>query len=286
MEKQLLNNKYFIKDDFRLEINGVSEIPPHTHDFIEFVYMLKGSSVHNVDGKKYSMSSGNLLIMNYNQIHSFNGDPTAKFCNILIKPSFVDKAFLEYNDLFLLFEDSDFYEFKNLINKNCNFITFTPEEKEKFEYIIFMLEEELEKKQVGFSILVKSGINMLLTMIFRKMSESILSDASDFQRVLGYIEKNYSQNISIKDLSKICNYNPSYFSRLFKKYTGSTFSEYLKRVRIINACKLLRDRKTTITQLYGMVGYTNQTNFYKHFKEVIGCTPLKYRKSGFSNSAL
>ena len=66
-----------------------------------------------------------------------------------------------------------------------------------------------------------------LTMIFRKMSQSISADRKDFQIALEYVEKNYASNLSIKELSAICNYNASYFSRYFKKYTGITFLNIL-----------------------------------------------------------
>lgn len=276
MDKMLRNKKYFIKDDFKIEINNVSEIPPHTHDFIEFVYMLKGTSVHTVDDKEYSMSRGDLLIVNYNQIHSFNGDNTAEFCNILIKPSFIDKSIKECTDLFTLFETSDYKDFKELIDKNCNFIKFSPEEKNCFEYMLLLLNKELTHKKIGYALTTQAGLNFLLTLIFRRMCDPAF-EKNDFNQALDYIKKNYNQNITVNDLSKMCHYNPSYFSRVFKKYTGITFSEYLKIIRISKACRLIDDSNIKMNDIYIMVGYTNKTNFYKHFRQITNTTPLKYK---------
>lgn len=279
MEKLLLNNKYFITSDFKIEINSISKIAAHTHDFIEFVYMLKGKSVHIVDGDKYPMNSGDLLIINYNQSHSFNGDPDAKFCNILVKPSFIDKRMHKNTDLFALFETSNYKEFKEFIDNKCNFIRFSPEEKNCFEYMLLLLNKELNDKEIGYTVTSKAGMNFLLTMIFRKMCKSLSYDDTDFKEILKYIEKNYMDSISLNDLSKICHYNPSYFSRVFKKYSGVTFTEYLKRIRITNACLLIDKGDIPISDIYVRVGYTNKTNFYKHFKEIIGLTPLNYKKA-------
>ncbi len=279
MEKTLFNNKYFIKNDYMIEINSVSEITQHTHDFIEFVYMLKGKSVHTLDGREHLLNSGDLLIINYNQTHSFNGDPNAKFCNILIKPSFIDNSLKECNDLFLLFDTPHYNEFKKFVNNKCNFIKFSPEEKNCFEHMLLMLHKEQNDEALGSTATIQSGINFLLTLIFRKMCESSNEEFDGFKNILEYIEKNYYQNISAKDLSVLCHYNPSYFSRVFKKYTGITFSEYLKKIRITNACRLIRESDMNIGNIYDKVGYTNKTNFYRHFKQIVGKTPLEYKKA-------
>lgn len=278
LKKTLINNKYFIQDDYLIEINNISKEALHTHDFIEFVYMLKGKSVHSLDGDKHFMNSGDLLIINYNQTHSFNGDPNARFCNILIKPEFIDNNLKEQNDLFLLFDTPNYMEFKTLVNNNCNFIKFSPEEKNCFENMLLLLYKEQNDNSIASATTTQAGINFLLTMIFKKMCECTTEDFDSFKKVLEYIEKNYYQNISARDLAILCHYNPSYFSRIFKKYTGTTFSEYLKRTRIINACRLIKESDANISNIYDKVGYTNKTNFYKHFKQIVGITPLEYKK--------
>lgn len=278
LDKTLHGNKYFIKNDYKIEINNISDIGAHTHDFIEFVYMLRGKCVHTIDGNKYPIKSGDLLIINYSQTHSFNGDPSAKFCNILIKPSFIDKSLKECNNLFLLFDTPHYSEFKNFVNNNCNFIKFSPEEKNCFEYMLLLLYKEQNDAVLGSTATIQSGIKFLLTMIFKKMCESSSEEFDDFKSILEYIEKNYYQNISAKELSKMCHYNPSYFSRMFKKYTGITFSEYLKKIRITNACRLIKESNLNISNIYDKVGYTNKTNFYNHFRHTTGKSPLQYKK--------
>ena len=279
MEKLLLNNKYFIKQDFQIEINEISRIPPHTHDFIEFVYMLKGRSNHVVDGVEYPMNSGDLLIINYDQQHSFDGDPKARFCNILIKPAFVDKNLRECTDLFNLFETEHYGEFKELIDNKRRHIRFSPEEKRCFEYMVLLLDKELKDGVIGCDITTRAGVGFLLTMIFRKMCRSLTGEPGDFKYILAYIGENYKQNISAAYLAEMCHYNTSYFSRVFKKYTGTTFSEYLKRVRITKACELIAEKSVMINDVCEKIGYTNKTNFYKHFRQVVGMTPGEFKRA-------
>lgn len=273
-----IDHRYYMEDDFILRrILHSKSTEPHTHEFMEFVYMLGGKSLHTVNGVEYPMNGGDLLIINYGEIHCFNAEPGTQFYNILIKPTILDKSLEECRDLFFLFETAPFRPFKALVNDSCRFIRFSPEEKNCFETILQLLEKELRCRDVGYDLTTQAGVNFLLTMIFRKMRGNLAEQTHEFKQVLNYIEDNYAQTLSEAELAKLCHYNPAYFSRVFKKYTGLTFTEYVKRLRIRKACACIAEEGRT-GGLYIRVGYTNKTTFYKHFRQITGMTPLEYRK--------
>jgi len=273
-----IGQTYYIENDFTLRKIIPSQVSdPHTHEFMEFVYILGGKCLHTVNGVEYPMDSGDLLIINYGEVHAYTAEASAQFYNILIKPTILDKSLEACRDLFFLFELPPFRSFKPLINDNCRFIRFSPEEKNCFEYMLLLLEKELRCKDVGYELTTQAGVNFLLTMIFRKMRGSLLEQTHEFKQVLNYIEENYAQTLSEAGLAHMCHYNPAYFSRIFKKYTGLTFTEYVTRLRISKACECIAggDRAGNV---YIRVGYTNKTTFYKHFRQVTGMTPLEYKK--------
>ena len=273
-----IDHKYYMENDIIIRrISHAAPVEPHTHDFIEFVYMLSGRSLHRVNGTEYPLDSGDLLIVNYGEIHQFSADPETRFYNILIKPAIIDNSLAECRDLFSLFETTPFRDFKSLINGQCRSVRFSPEEKNCFQYMLELLRQELEKREVGFSLTTQAGVNFLLTMIFRRMGSTLLEQTHEFKRILEYINEHYAESLSATELAALCHYNPSYFSRIFKRYTGLTFSEYLKRLRISKSCELLAAHCKS-SQLYIRVGYTNKTNFYKHFRQVTGMSPLEYQK--------
>ncbi len=277
MEKTLRNNMYFIENDVRVECSTVSPIAPHTHDFIEFVYMLRGKSMHRVDGVEYPLTGGDLLIINYGETHCFDGDPAALFYNILIKPAFLDESMRECRDLFLLLKTPQYREFGDLVDDRRRCIRFSPEEKDCFEYMLLLLDKELKNRELGYDLTTHTGVNFLLAMILRRMCAAQTAVNGEFGRVLEYIAAHYAETVTVTGLATMCHYNPSYFSRVFRKYTGVTFSEYLKRVRIAAACRLI-DTGSRLGDLYTRVGYTNKTNFYKHFRQIEKQTPLQYKK--------
>lgn len=93
-----------------------------------------------------------------------------------------------------------------------------------------------------------------------------------------YINDNFSSDIDLYKVSSIVGYNPTYFSLLFKKETGTNFLEYLTNVRIKGAKQLLKDSSNTVLSICNEVGYSDVGHFTKLFKKTTGLTPVEYRK--------
>ncbi|MDY3917918.1 MAG: response regulator [Candidatus Limivivens sp.] len=96
---------------------------------------------------------------------------------------------------------------------------------------------------------------------------------------LDYIEKNYwDSQIS---LNSVCNYlamSTSYFSSIFKTYTGETFIEALTKKRIEKAKSLLENTTKKTYEIAGEVGYSDPHYFSSAFKKMTGMTPTEYGK--------
>ncbi len=106
------------------------------------------------------------------------------------------------------------------------------------------------------------------------------SDSPAIKRALDYIGKNYHEPLSLNDLAKAVNLNPSYLSGLFQKKVGKSFSEYLTEIRISQAKYLLRKTDMPIIEVAMEVGFSDQTYFNKVFKKATEMTPKQYRKNG------
>lgn len=272
--------KYVMPNDIRIYRQKGYVQPPHTHGFIEFVYIISGKYVHMVDGEEYPVTKGNLVIINYNQTHSFHSDGKSEHYNILIKPEFVNEQIKNRYDVFALLDVSGFEDFKNLIDRGNCVVKFSTEERKKFESTMFLLETELNNKDSGYQITTRSCVNLILAMIFRKMSQPAFTTGEIVNKaMLEYIKEHCGEKLTIESLCSNGHYNVSYFSRMFKKYTGITFTEYLKQSRIERACTLLLNTDDKIDDICTKSGYSDKTKFFKHFRECTHKTPLKYRKS-------
>ena len=104
--------------------------------------------------------------------------------------------------------------------------------------------------------------------------------------VLNYIDVNLQQHITCEGMSQYINMNTSYFSRLFKKETGLTFSDYLISKRIEKATLLLKHSQISIEDVASSVGFINISYFYKAYKKITGKTPGETRNAKEVNRTL
>lgn len=97
------------------------------------------------------------------------------------------------------------------------------------------------------------------------------------ENVIRYINEHYNENITLQRLSEIAYVHPIYLSKLFKNKSGENFIDYLMKVRVENAKKLLSNLSYHIYDVGQMVGYESPKHFSKVFKEITGITPKDYR---------
>ncbi|MEE1944730.1 helix-turn-helix domain-containing protein [Pedobacter sp. KR3-3] len=92
-----------------------------------------------------------------------------------------------------------------------------------------------------------------------------------------YIEKNFSEKISMERLSEKFRVGRRSFDRRFIKATGNTPVEYLQRVKIESAKKELETSRKTINEVMYEVGYADVKAFREVFRKVTGMSPLAYK---------
>lgn len=103
------------------------------------------------------------------------------------------------------------------------------------------------------------------------------------QDAMVYIQSNYDKELNMAVVSNHISMNYSFFSLMFKEYTGMKFVNYLKEVRINKAKALLTTTDEKIAEIGLMVGYENEKHFMKVFKSVLGVSPTEYRKNASIN---
>lgn len=104
------------------------------------------------------------------------------------------------------------------------------------------------------------------------------SDTERMNKVHAYVMKNFRDRITLEEVAALANMTPSSFSRYFKTHANKTFSEFLTGIRIGYSCKLLVEKKLSITEACYESGFNTVSNFNRQFKTYTQSTPLEYRK--------
>ncbi|MFC4598409.1 response regulator [Cohnella hongkongensis] len=122
-----------------------------------------------------------------------------------------------------------------------------------------------------------------LETMFVDLSRYILDKRGDRKRrvieeAVEYIQANYSrEDLSFNGLSERLGMNPTYFSKLFKQETGSTFTDYVTKVRLDQAKRALRETTLRVSEIAYGAGFRDPFYFSTLFKKHTGLNPTEYR---------
>ena len=249
----------------------------HYHDELEFIIVYEGSFAVTVDGEEYFAEGGDVVFVGSGVPHSTR----------YVLPSRTGLIQFREND-FLSSSITKIIKysvkFSNLSESKIRII----KNKELFDSLDRLLLES-DSKEGAFEMFVRSEVYKILGILYR---EGILLDTERFflskeiQKILPaleYINKNYHENVSLEDASTILGFDTSYFCRIFKSATGSTFTEYLNFVRVCKAERLLSETSKSILEISEAVGFSSISYFNRVFRKIRNTSPGNYRLAEYVN---
>jgi two-component system response regulator YesN len=102
-------------------------------------------------------------------------------------------------------------------------------------------------------------------------------ETAQVNKAIDYINKHYTDDISIESLVEEARLDRKIFLRLFLKITGYTVHNYLVKVRLERAKEDLGDFSLTVAQVAHRNGFNSGSYFGKKFRKVIGLMPTEFR---------
>jgi AraC family transcriptional regulator len=98
-------------------------------------------------------------------------------------------------------------------------------------------------------------------------------------RVLVFVAEHIEQNLTVADLAGVACMSPAHFARSFKARTGQCPHEFLSRIRLTLAKRMLAERHLPISDIALSTGFSSQSNFSRAFRGATGMTPRDWRAS-------
>ena len=96
-------------------------------------------------------------------------------------------------------------------------------------------------------------------------------------RARQYIDENKTEDLSLKQVATAVNMSTFYICKKFHQAVGCTFTEYLARVRVEAAKKMLLNPNARVSEVAFDAGYQSITHFNRVFKNLVGHSPTDYR---------
>ena len=116
-----------------------------------------------------------------------------------------------------------------------------------------------------------------LAEIIRKKS-SCNNYSIPVRKIICYIDDHFQDKISLEQIAEEIHMNRTYISVLFKKETGIKFSDYLQKVRLKKAGKMIEETRVSIQEIAEQTGFFDAAHLSRVFKENYQMTPLEYRR--------
>ncbi len=236
---------------------GINQSRGHFHRAIELIYCLNGPKPVSVEGEEFDLEEGELLFVPpfSNHVYPRDGEHNS-LC--VVMP-------VEYTDIYE--KETNGKSFKSLVFKDKDFCRD--------------IYETLMKLKDSNNLLVLKGIYsyVLGRLIEKSTLEEREQNYGDMFaiRVLTYLEKHYTEELSLEMVASALGYSRCYFSALFKKVFHRGFCEYLSMLRVQKSLPLLAS--IPINEAAFAVGFGSVQNYYTNFKRIMGMTPRVYISS-------
>lgn len=249
---------------------------PHPHSFYEIFYLLKGQLVIFMNGEVSSVDEGEMVFINREELYSLVSSEQAE-CECLV---------ISFTHEFVTSYDADLAACLPL--DRSKLIRYTEAEQTVIERILHDMLEESDRRPAFYMSALRALLSELLIVIYRaepyrddlqQEQPSIYRKISD---IALYMNRAYGEPLTLEQVAAQFAISPSYLSRIFKRWTGFHFKQYLQVIRIREAQKLLRETKQSVQTISQQVGFEHIAHFNKTFKKLTGTTPLRYRKANRS----
>lgn len=233
---------------------------PHFHSSMEFVYVMSGELKAFLNGKPYTVKSGQILISPSYTLHYYNTE--------------------QYSDSIVLVVPLDFISYYNKIFTKKIFSSFLCSDNADGEILHCMKQLVMKKDSDHFANanIARGYIYIILALLIEKVGLTDLPDGQNrslTRDILIYLQNHYLDAVSLELLASHFGYSKSRFSHIFNDSFGCSLKEYVNSLRCRHAAELLV-QGTPMIDVAMSSGFECIRTFYRRFKQCFGVTPTQY----------
>jgi AraC-like DNA-binding protein len=232
----------------------------HWHEQLELHYIVQGGGDFRLGQQSIHVSEGDLLISNRNEFHSGYSTQIPYMSNVII---------FDMGDLSQELAKKN-YVFQSVIRGDG-----------VIHDLIQRIFAEAKCQESGYKQLCKALVTELFVYLCRNYVAEMMPERDSAKRkkdlerlnaVLGYIEANYNQRITLEQLADMVCLSEDRFGHLFREGVGQPPLQYINAMRLRKALNMLKTNQYTVTEVADAVGFRDYNHFGRLFRKQYGCT--------------
>ena len=262
--------RFFYEDKsrtFSAGRGGRLDFGPHLHGHVEIVGMLSGCTCGFIESKKYDITPGDIFIVFPNQIHYYESRMDEQYMILLFPPDMAD----EFSHIF-----NDKIPKSPLVKGGLK-------DELLLEAMKAMTRQRTEDGNIFREMEQKGYFFLILGRLLEKLKLQAATpgELATVNLILNYCMSHYSERLLLEDVANALHINKYYISHLFSQKMGMGFGDYVRSLRVSQACRLLEKRSMSITEVAYSVGFSSSRTFNRAFIKYVGLTPRDYQKKQF-----
>lgn len=248
---------------WRKEFTGKNE---HRHAYYEIELVVKGKGKHRINGHDYDESIGDICIMRLTDSHELEMTEPGEHWSIEIPSATIPEDIIRLmnlteNDIITHLDKNDFERAKELylMLEECNDKNDVFSETQKMHLACTVILFVIQKTEKNFA---------------QKYSQQSIR----IREIVEYIQNNLFEDLSMTRIAEHFFITKEYLSTFFKKNMGISLVEYIRKIRLSYAAKLVVTTNKKMIDICEMSGFNSLPTFMRAFRGEFGLTPTEMRK--------
>ena len=245
----------------------------HCHDGYEVLLLLDGTVNYYIEQTGHRLEHGSLVCVKPYDFHRRE---------VISKDRAYDRITINISMDKMKHLSTDKTDLSECFHKNDGVFMLDREEVSKFVRISGKMMQCMLMSSYGDDVMAENYMREILVIINKssqgeKTIEMPNIMPTQISEIIAHIHWHISEKITVEMLAEEFHYSPAHISRLFKKITGLTISQYITQKKIMLAKKYLEEGNPPSEVCY-LVGFGNYSHFSRTFMKNVGISPQKYQK--------
>ncbi|MEK3877752.1 AraC family transcriptional regulator [Paenibacillus sp. FSL M7-0420] len=256
-----------------------ADVPPHTHNFLEYTYAVQGSGTEIINGQERAIREGTFTLLLPHQVHQIKVDPGEEL-----------QLYVGAIGLRALFASQEAASLQGLLMRagmeGEPSYQLTPEIMGQLVPLLERMYEEIQSGEAWSQLLFLCKLTEAFVLLDRSCfnrhstepATAVITGKGIMAEVILYVYQNFREDIKLELLADRFHLSVPHISSSFKAYIGEHFHSYLEGIRISHACGLLMLGDTPVTDICYEVGFTSYATFSRVFQARLHMSPSAFRK--------